>query len=132
MLYAGANADYTVAVVVPSVSYLRHEHPELAEGVIESLLASSSMEQYVYCHAGGLEAIATRAKVVDVVQSEIARVAKAKALAKSEVPRRVVLSDREWTSENGLLTETLKVKRYAVSKAFKAKLDALYASGGGK
>jgi long-chain acyl-CoA synthetase len=48
-------------------------------------------------------------------------------LAKFEMPKRVVLLDRDFTIESGHLTPTLKVKRRAVEKTYKDLIDRTYA-----
>jgi len=47
-------------------------------------------------------------------------------LAKYEMPKRVVLLDRDFTIEGGHLTPTLKVKRRAVEKTYKELIDRTY------
>jgi long-chain acyl-CoA synthetase len=47
-------------------------------------------------------------------------------LAKYEMPKRVVLLDRDFTIEGGHLTPTLKVKRRAVEKTYQELIDRTY------
>ncbi len=46
-----------------------------------------------------------------------------------EVPQRILVVEEDFTTENGMLTPTLKLKRRAVLARYRAELDALYASG---
>jgi long-chain acyl-CoA synthetase len=48
-------------------------------------------------------------------------------LAKFEMPKKVVLIERDFTIESGELTPTLKVKRRQVEKNYKALIDRVYA-----
>jgi len=48
-------------------------------------------------------------------------------LAKFEMPKKVVLIERDFTIESGELTPTLKVKRRAVEKNYKALIERVYA-----
>jgi len=48
-------------------------------------------------------------------------------LAKFEMPKKVVLIERDFTIESGELTPTLKVKRRAVEKNYKQLIERVYA-----
>jgi long-chain acyl-CoA synthetase len=48
-------------------------------------------------------------------------------LAKFEMPKKIVLLERDFTIESGELTPTLKVKRRAVEKNYKQLIDRVYA-----
>lgn len=50
-------------------------------------------------------------------------------LAKFEMPKRVVLLEKDFTIEGGHLTPTLKVKRRAVEKTYKDLIDRTYGEG---
>ena len=50
-------------------------------------------------------------------------------LAKFEMPKKVVLIERDFTIESGELTPTLKVKRRAVEKNYKDLIERVYAEG---
>jgi long-chain acyl-CoA synthetase len=49
-------------------------------------------------------------------------------LAKFEMPKKVVLIERDFTIESGELTPTLKVKRRAVEKSYKELIERVYAA----
>ncbi len=49
-------------------------------------------------------------------------------LASYEMPKKLLLLDRDFTIEGGELTPTLKVKRRIVEEKHKARIDALYAA----
>jgi len=49
-------------------------------------------------------------------------------LAKFEMPKKVALIERDFTIDSGELTPTLKVKRRAVEKNYKALIDGVYAA----
>ncbi|MDD7428118.1 MAG: hypothetical protein PUK32_07330 [Sutterella sp.] len=42
------------------------------------------------------------------------------------LPRKVLLTLKPWTIENGLLTPTLKLKRTPLAKFFKKEIDEIY------
>ena len=50
-------------------------------------------------------------------------------LAKYEMPKRVVLLEKDFTIDGGHLTPTMKVKRRAVEKTYKDLIDRTYAEG---
>jgi long-chain acyl-CoA synthetase len=50
-------------------------------------------------------------------------------LAKFEMPKRVVLLEKDFTIDGGHLTPTLKVKRRAVEKTYQTLIDRAYAEG---
>jgi long-chain acyl-CoA synthetase len=62
--------------------------------------------------------------VVDLIQGEVDTVNA--QLAKYETIKKFVLSDVEFTTDNSLLTPTLKVRRKAVAAAFAEKIARLY------
>jgi long-chain acyl-CoA synthetase len=79
---------------------------------------------------GGSEAeLAARPEVAKKVEEEISAVLK--DLAHFEVPKKFLLLTQDFTIESGELTPTLKVKRRVVEERYRAKIDALYAGGGG-
>jgi long-chain acyl-CoA synthetase len=49
-------------------------------------------------------------------------------LAKYEMPKKVMLLEKDFTIESGELTPTLKVKRRAVEEHYKALIDKTYAA----
>ena len=54
-------------------------------------------------------------------------------LAQFEMPKKVVMIEKDFSIENGELTPTLKVKRRVVERNYQAMIEALYAEpkGGG-
>jgi len=51
-------------------------------------------------------------------------------LAQFEMPKKFLIIDQDFTIERGELTPTLKVKRRVVEKAYKDRIEELYAAGG--
>ncbi|MGW1889201.1 AMP-dependent synthetase/ligase [Streptomyces sp. NPDC002004] len=51
------------------------------------------------------------------------------AVSRAESIRRFALVEGEFTEDNGLLTPSLKIKRHAVTGAYAAQIEALYARG---
>lgn len=67
----------------------------------------------------------------DKIEGEVKKVLR--DLAQFEMPKKVVLIQRDFSIETGELTPTLKVKRRVVEKNYKAQIEAIYAEpkGGG-
>ncbi len=63
-------------------------------------------------------------KVYTLIEDTVKRVNQ--RLAKYETIKKVIVSDIEFSEENGMLTPTMKVKRKIVNKHFAKKIDALY------
>jgi len=76
-------------------------------------------------------AYASRAELITLsdVQAKLERevMGGLRELAKFEMPKKIVLLERDFTIESGELTPTLKVKRRAVEKNYKAVIDRVYA-----
>lgn len=53
-------------------------------------------------------------------------------LVKAEIPGKVYLCDEVWTSESGLLTEALKLKRRPLKEKYESVIDSLYGRIGKK
>ena len=64
-------------------------------------------------------------KVVKLITDEIA--ANSKSFKRYELPKKILLSPEEFTTENGMLTPTLKLKRRVVLKEYGDRLEALFA-----
>lgn len=47
-----------------------------------------------------------------------------------EVPKKIYLCDEVWTSESGLLTEALKLKRRSIKEKYDQILKELYSKNG--
>ncbi len=66
--------------------------------------------------------------VKKLIQEEIERVSGG-AIKSYERPRRFALLDEEWTTENDMLTPSLKLKRRVVMEKYGNLIEALYAEG---
>jgi long-chain acyl-CoA synthetase len=66
------------------------------------------------------------ARVEELLQRELDHYAS--AFRSYEVPRRVLVTVDDWSTDNGLLTPTLKLKRRVVEERYGGALDALYAT----
>lgn len=60
--------------------------------------------------------------------NQLERAAKAKNLAPIEFVKRVVISNEPFTKENGLLTNTQKLKRHEIREKFSQELREVYSS----
>ncbi|HEY1300984.1 MAG TPA: AMP-dependent synthetase/ligase, partial [Stellaceae bacterium] len=105
----GDRRPYLVAVVVPD--------PDFAAGYA----AQNGL-------AAELSGLAADAGFVKAVAAAIARVNR--GLAPSERVRRFLVAGEAFTTANGQMTPTLKVKRHAVRETYGEALDALYQGQG--
>ena len=99
----GANRPFNVAVVVPEA---------------EALLTWADR------HDRTLAAASTDAAVHELISGELAK--HGAEFKGYEKPQKLLLVDDDFTTENGLLTPTLKLKRAKVREKYQAPIDALY------
>ena len=99
------NRPYNVALVVPNREAVR-----------------------VWASGQGIEVadLARDQRVVQFLTQEVRR--SSGSFRSFEVPRRILLSSEDFTTENDLLTPTLKLKRRNVESRHGAALEALYAA----
>ncbi|MCZ7682998.1 MAG: long-chain fatty acid--CoA ligase [Sandaracinaceae bacterium] len=102
MLY-GANRPYNVALVV------------LDEGAVRRWAAENELE---------IGDLSSDPRVLQLIMGELSD--RSSELKSYEVPRRALLLTEDFTTENDLLTPTMKLKRRNIEKRFRSKLDALY------
>jgi long-chain acyl-CoA synthetase len=102
MLYGDAK-PYNVAVVVPD------------RDAIDDWADENDVE---------IDDITTNPKVRDLLMSELE--ARGAELRPYELPKRILVTDEDFTPENGLLTPTMKLKRRAVVDRYGKQLEALY------
>jgi long-chain acyl-CoA synthetase len=62
--------------------------------------------------------------VRDVIETEIRE--RAGEMRSYELPKRVLVVDEDFSTDNGLLTPTMKLKRRAVLQRYGTELEALY------
>lgn len=100
----GANKPYNVVAIVPD---------------------KENLTRWAATEGIQLSDPSTQAKIEALVKAEIDRIA---ADFKSfERPKGFILLDEDFTTDNGLLTAKLSVKRREVVNRYRARLDALYA-----
>ncbi len=104
MLY-GMNKPYNVVLVVPDAPAL------------EAWCKDNSVD-FATAH--------TNEKVVQLITDEIAN--HSKSFKRYELPKKVLLSAEEFSTDNGMLTPTLKLKRRVVLKQYGDQIEALYKS----
>ncbi|VDN37795.1 unnamed protein product [Dibothriocephalus latus] len=56
------------------------------------------------------------------------QIGRAKKLATFEIPQRLYLDSEQWTPQTGLVTEAMKVRRFAVKNAFVNEIKAMYST----
>ncbi len=106
VLLYGDGRPYNVAIVVPD---------------------RKALEEWARGEGIELADPARDARVHDLLLSEITARGH-EVLRRYEVPKRVLVVSEDFTTDNGLLTPTLKLKRRQVVERYRKELDALYAS----
>lgn len=102
----GANKPYNVALIVPDMASLKDWAAEHGKGT-------------------GVATLFADADLAKALTEEIATFGK--AFKGYERPRKFALVEEEFSTDNDMLTPSLKVKRRNVIKAYGDKIDSLYA-----
>ncbi|KAF5011468.1 hypothetical protein FDECE_2420 [Fusarium decemcellulare] len=106
MVYADPEYSRPIAVIMPNEKVVHDKAKDL--GVDE----------------GNLHTIHHNQKVVSYVLKDLQGAAKRAGLASMEVVSNVLITDEEWTSDNGLLTATQKLNRRKIKEHFKKDIEA--------
>jgi len=101
----GANRAFNVALVVPDFE------------VLEAWATKQGL-------AAEREALVTKKEIVALLEEEVRK--HCSEFARYEVPRKVLVVAESFTTENGILTPTLKLKRREVNKRYAEKIAALF------
>lgn len=103
----GANKDFNVAVVVPDMAFLKPVALEkgLADGDLATMLKNK--------------------EITDFLDDEITTNLR-KTYGGYEIPKKILYFAEPFSLENGLLTQTLKLKRARLLEKFEDTLEALY------
>ncbi|UUX50997.1 long-chain fatty acid--CoA ligase [Nisaea acidiphila] len=101
----GDKRPYLVAVLVPDASFVEEWAKD--NGTNTDLLALAANEDFAKAIAGAMERANGR-------------------LSQIEKVRRFVLADEPFTTENAMMTPTLKIRRHKIREAYWERLDALY------
>jgi len=104
MLY-GENREYNVALVVPDLVNLR---------------------EYADKHGFELGDVTSNPKVTQALQTELDHYGE--NFKGYERPKKIAVTTEDFTTDNGQLTHSLKIKRRVVLALYQARLDALYRS----
>ena len=103
-LFADANKNHTVAIVIPNESAL-----QLMTGTNESL-----------------EDLCNDTRVTELALHQITNWGVRAKLEKFEIPRRIKLVAETWTPDSGLVTAALKIRRQQVKDFYKDAIDELF------
>ncbi|EEU47461.1 uncharacterized protein NECHADRAFT_59265 [Fusarium vanettenii 77-13-4] len=106
MVHADPEYSRPIAVIMPNEKVVHEKAKEL--GIDE----------------GNLHTIHTNKKLVSYVLKDLQGAAKRAGLSSMEVVAAVLLTDEEWTSDNGLLTATQKLNRRKITEHFKKDIQA--------
>lgn len=107
-VYADPCEEYTVAIILPSQSYLEKIAAEngLTDVSIDKLCVESQIKQIF------LEKIQAHSKQY--------------GLGKWDIPQKVHLTTLVWTPDNGMVTAALKLKRKDIYKEYEQEINAMY------
>ena len=102
MLY-GMNKPYNVVLIVPDMTTLGP-----------------------WCTENGVDVaqVASDAKVLALLQHEIEQ--NSKSFKRYELPKKILVSTEDFTTDNGMLTPTLKLKRRNVMQQYGDAIEALF------
>ena len=105
-----------------NISPIRIENDLNKSNFIEQSLVYGDNKQYLIC----LIVLNHEYKNISVekIQQEIEKINK--NLSKIEKIKKFIIIDEEFTIENGMMTPTLKLKRYKIIKKYKIDLEKLY------
>ena len=103
----GANKPYNVALVVPD---------------------KAALEKWAADAGVSLTDAETNPKVAELLVGEIKKYGK--GFKSYERPEKVVVTMEDFTTENGMLTPTMKLKRRSVLQKYEPQLDALFGAPG--
>ncbi|EIW76882.1 long-chain-fatty-acid-CoA-ligase [Coniophora puteana RWD-64-598 SS2] len=113
-LYATADAKQPIAIVFPHESNLRQT---LKDGkAIAGADAGADELQTLCAHAG----------VKELVLKDLNAVGKKNGFRPMEMLQAVVLTEVEWTAENGLVTAAQKIQRSKISKKYEGEIKEAY------
>nr|BBE10601.1 long-chain acyl-CoA synthetase [Rhodotorula toruloides] len=107
MIHADSNANKPMAVIFP------HEHN------FKSLASSLGV-------SGDLGTLVHDQSICDNVLKSLNAVGKKAGLKPLETLQTLVLSDEEWTPQNGMLTAAQKLNRKTIVQKYKKEIDAVY------
>ncbi|XP_074599465.1 long-chain-fatty-acid--CoA ligase 4-like [Brevipalpus obovatus] len=107
-IYGSLSRPYVIALAIPN----RNNFTKLVESLGKS--DKSFVEQ---CQDE---------QVIEAFLNELTNEGKAKGLARYEIPMRVLICPQDWTSENGLVTAALKIRRHEIQKYYAKDIEMLY------
>jgi long-chain acyl-CoA synthetase len=109
-LVHGAGRPYTVCLVVPDFVALKT--------YAEKNNLPTIPKEMVRCQ-----------DITRLIETEIAKALKGK-YGSYEIPKKFIFIDEPFTVENGMITQTMKLRRRIVVAKYKEQIDKLYASPG--
>ncbi|TKA63679.1 hypothetical protein B0A49_12373 [Cryomyces minteri] len=81
--------------------------------------------------SASLSELSSNEQVRAAVRKEMQSAGKKAGLQGIELIQGVIITDEEWTPQNGLVTNAMKLNRTAVVETFKAQIEKVYKSSGG-
>ena len=109
-IIAHSDQTFTAAVVVPNMDNLTKLSKELGKyGFSATELCQDNAVKEAFCE-------------------RLCRYGVSMGLEKFEVPKKVALSQDEWTPESGLVTAAMKLKRKELEKYYSTDIEKMYIS----
>uniref|UniRef100_A0A0N5C4B1 long-chain-fatty-acid--CoA ligase n=1 Tax=Strongyloides papillosus TaxID=174720 RepID=A0A0N5C4B1_STREA len=105
-LYVRPDRSYTIAIIVPN--------KENIEKLDKNLQVMGDFKDLC-------ERDVIKKAIIESIQESISTV-----LNKYEIPKKIILSPYIWTSNNGLITDAMKIKRKAIEKEYFNKIIGVY------
>ena len=110
-VFADGNHNSTVAVVVPSVDYLKKMANTAGKPDTLSHNELCSDKEIIACALGELQSYGKKQK-----------------LNRSEIPSVLFLSSEQWTPDNGLVTAALKLRRKPLKEHYLQQISNMYSA----
>jgi hypothetical protein len=114
--------SFIVAVIVPSPEFVRkHRSTEL--GNVHKRVDFRSCNNTA---SSAPQSINDDLRLAEMVMAELTAIARAHKLRAHEIPRGILLDEKEWTTANELLTPSSKIRRTPLLRKYKRHIDKLY------
>eukprot|EP00172_Hildenbrandia_rubra_P004316 Plantae.Rhodophyta-Hildenbrandia_rubra.ctg8493.p1 GENE.Plantae.Rhodophyta-Hildenbrandia_rubra.ctg8493~~Plantae.Rhodophyta-Hildenbrandia_rubra.ctg8493.p1 ORF type:complete len:758 (-),score=155.34 Plantae.Rhodophyta-Hildenbrandia_rubra.ctg8493:1368-3563(-) len=124
IMVVGEDQKHLSALVVPNLDYVQ-ELGALKDDVVKKLKKSKDGREKDW--KGVEDQMAKSSKLVNTIKNEITKMNKARAACSAnDAILDVKLLARPFTVDNGMMTQTLKIKRNIVLEEYKTEIEKLY------
>ncbi|KAM3076872.1 long-chain fatty acid-CoA ligase [Clarireedia jacksonii] len=120
---------YRAATVVANICvYADQQRTKPIALIVPAEPALKKLAEKIGVSGNSLEELVHEKKIQDAVLKELQQAGRAGGLSGIEIIDGVVLSDEEWTPQNGLTTSAQKLQRKKILEKYKKEVDAAYAN----